>query len=135
MALMLPINVYAMSSKSDIANKLHKPNIIYIMVDDLGQEWISEYGSNLVNTPNIDKLAQTGLRFNGMYSMPKCTPTRTTLLSGQYPFYTGWVNHWDVPRWSPMVDGDPKNLYFDWDYYLTFARVLKSRGYKTAIAG
>jgi len=50
--------------------------------------------------PNIDRLAQSGITFNYFYGMPQCTPTRVTLLTGQYRFRHGWVNHWDVPRWG-----------------------------------
>ena len=104
-----------------------KPNIIFIMVDDLGKEWISCYGSESITTPNIDKLAETGMQFNNAYSMAQCTPTRTSLLTGQYPFNTGWINHWDVPRWGVG--------YFDWEKYTTFASLMQSAGYRTAAAG
>ena len=76
------------------------PNLVFIMVDDLGPEWISSYGGEGIETPNIDKLAQGGMSFSNAYSMPQCTPTRVTLLTGQYPFRHGWTNHWDVPRWG-----------------------------------
>ena len=109
------------------STKEKKPNIIFIMVDDLGKEWISCYGSESIKTPNIDELAETGMQFNNAYSMAQCTPTRTSLLTGQYPYNTGWINHWDVPRWGVC--------YFDWDKYTTFARVMKSAGYVTAAAG
>ncbi len=66
------------------------PNLVLIMVDDLGPEWISSYGGEGIETPNIDKLAQGGLLFRNAYSMPQCTPTRVTLLTGQYPFRHGW---------------------------------------------
>ncbi|MCA8995753.1 MAG: sulfatase-like hydrolase/transferase, partial [Planctomycetaceae bacterium] len=72
------------------------PNLVFILVDDLGKEWISCYGAEGITTPHIDELAKTGLRFDNVYSMPQCTPTRATLLTGQYPFRHGWVNHWDV---------------------------------------
>ena len=104
-----------------------KPNIIFIMVDDLGKDWISCYGADNIQTPHIDKLAKGGMKFHNAWSMPQCTPTRATLLTGQYPWRTGWVNHWDVPRWGVG--------YFDWAKYTTFARVMKSAGYRTAIAG
>jgi arylsulfatase A-like enzyme len=82
------------------AAQLSKPNIVFIMVDDLDKEWIASYGGENVTTPNIDRLADGGIRFLNVYSMPQCTPTRATLLTGQYPFRYGWVNHWDVPRWG-----------------------------------
>jgi arylsulfatase A-like enzyme len=104
-----------------------KPNILFIMVDDLGKDWIGCYGGQGIETPHIDALAQSGLKFRNAYSMPQCTPTRATLLTGQYPWRTGWVNHWDVPRWGVG--------YFDWEHYRNFATVMKSAGYTTAIAG
>ncbi len=105
-----------------------QPNIIFIMVDDLGPEWISCYGAEDINTPSIDALADTGMKFDVAYSMPKCTPTRATLLTGQYPFRHGWMNHWDVPRWG-------HGMNFDAKHNTSFARLLKDGGYKTAIAG
>ncbi len=105
-----------------------RPNIIFIMVDDLGPEWIGCYGGRELKTPHIDALATGGMRFTNAYSMPQCTPTRATLLTGQYPFHHGWCNHWDVPRWGAGCHFDPR-------HNLTFARVLKPAGYKTAIAG
>jgi arylsulfatase A-like enzyme len=104
-----------------------KPNILFIMVDDLGKEWIKCCGAGGIETPNIDALAAGGMRFTNAYSMPQCTPTRVTLLTGQYPWRTGWVNHWDVPRWGVG--------YFDWKHHTTFARVLRGAGYATAAAG
>jgi arylsulfatase A-like enzyme len=105
-----------------------KPNILFIMVDDLGKEWISSYGAEKIETPNIDRLAETGMRFENAYSMPQCTPTRTTLLTGQYPYRSGWTNHWDVPRWGSGCHFDPQRN-------ASFARVLRNAGYATAIAG
>ena len=104
-----------------------KPNIIFIMVDDLGKEWVSCYGAEDIETPHIDALASGGMRFENAYSMPQCTPSRVTLLTGQYPWRTGWVNHWDVPRWGVG--------YFDWQHHTTVARLLKGAGYATAAAG
>lgn len=105
-----------------------QPNIVFIMVDDLGPEWVSSYGAEGIETPNIDKLAEQGMSFENAYSMPQCTPTRATLLTGQYPFRHGWVNHWDVPRWGAGGHFDPK-------HNVTFARQLKTVGYATGIAG
>ena len=106
-----------------------KPNILYILVDDLGKEWVSCYGAEDIQTPNIDALAAGGMKFNNAYSMPQCTPSRTTLLTGKYPWRTGYVNHWDVPRWGVG--------YFDWKQKenTTFARLMKNLGYATCAAG
>ncbi len=109
------------------ATETEKPNILFIMVDDLGKDWISCYGADNIETPNIDALAKGGMKFHNAWSMPQCTPTRATLLTGQYPWRTGWVNHWDVPRWGVG--------YFDWREYVTFARVMKSAGYATCAVG
>jgi len=106
-----------------------RPNILFIMVDDLGKEWVSCYGAEDIKTPNIDALAETGMRFENAYSMPQCTPSRAALLTGQYPWRNGWVNHWDVPRWGVG--------YFDWKIRqnMTFARIMKTAGYATAAVG
>lgn len=105
-----------------------RPNIIFIMVDDLGKEWISHYGAEGIQTPNIDKLAERGMTFENAWCMPQCTPTRVTLLTGQYPFRHGWTNHWDVPRWGA-------GAHFDPSMNPSFPRVLREAGYKTAAAG
>jgi arylsulfatase A-like enzyme len=105
-----------------------RPNILLILVDDLGKEWVSCYGAEEINTPNVDALAKRGTLFNNVYSMPQCTPTRVTLLTGQYPFRHGWVNHWDVPRWGGGV-------HFDETLNPSIGCQLKKAGYKTCIAG
>jgi arylsulfatase A-like enzyme len=106
-----------------------KPNILFIMVDDLGKEWVGCYGAEAIKTPNIDALAAGGMKFHNAYSMPGCTPSRTTLLTGKYPWRTGYVNHWDVPRWGIG--------YFDWKKKenTTFARLMQNLGYATCAAG
>ncbi|MHC4403862.1 MAG: sulfatase-like hydrolase/transferase [Planctomycetota bacterium] len=105
-----------------------RPNVVFIMVDDLGKEWVSCYGAEGIETPNVDALAAGGMTFHNAYSMPQCTPTRATLLTGQYPWRNGWCNHWDVPRWGA-------GCHFDWKHNVTFARPLKEAGYATAVAG
>lgn len=110
---------------ADSAGK-EKPSILFIMLDDLGKDGVGCYGGG-ISTPNVDRLAAGGMRFVNAYCMPQCTPTRVTLFTGQYPFRHGWVNHWDVPRWG--------HAYFDWKRNASVARVLKSSGYSTAIAG
>ena len=105
-----------------------RPNILLILADDLGTEWLSCYGGESLDTPVLDQLAEAGMRFTSAYVMPQCTPTRVSLLTGQYPWRSGWLNHWDVPRWG-------SGCHFDSEEYTTFARILRSAGYATAAAG
>lgn len=64
-----------------------KPNILIIYADDLGIGDVSIYGAEQIKTPNIDALAEVGIRFTNAYSTSAmCTPTRYSLLTGQYPF-------------------------------------------------
>jgi arylsulfatase A-like enzyme len=108
--------------------EIKKPNILLFFIDDLGKEWISCYGATDISTPNIDALAKSGIKFNKVYGMPQCTPSRMTLLTGQYPFRHGWVNHWDVPRWGG-------GAHFDERKNPSLPLEMKKAGYKTCIAG
>ncbi len=69
-----------------------KPNIIFILADDLGIGDVGCYGADNYKTPNIDKLASQGLRFTHAYSTPLCGPSRAALLTGRYAFRTGATN-------------------------------------------
>src|SRR5687767_9450986 len=71
-----------------------KPNIILIMVDDLGYSDIGAYGSE-INTPNLDQLAAQGLRLREFYNNSICAPTRASLLTGQYQHKAG-VGYFNV---------------------------------------
>lgn len=103
-----------------------KPNIIFIMADDMGLDWVSGYGS-AHQTPNVDRLAREGVRFTNAWCTPICTVTRLELLTGLYPFRTGWTTHHDVPRWGGKG--------FDWEKYVCWARPAREAGYATAIGG
>ena len=61
-----------------------RPNIILILADDLGWRDLGCYGSTFYETPNIDRLAQNGLRFSQFYNTERCWPTRASLLTGYY---------------------------------------------------
>ena len=69
-------------------NKLNQPNIILIMADDMGYSDIGCFGSQ-IDTPNIDYLADNGLKFTQMYNAARCCPTRASLLTGLYPHQAG----------------------------------------------
>jgi len=117
---------FVLVSCSDQPNT--RPNIIFILVDDLGKEWVSAYGAEDIETPDVDRLAATGIKFDNAYVMPQCTPTRLSFMTGQYPYRHGWVNHWDVPRWGG-------GCHYDWNRNPSLARVVKDAGYATAVAG
>ena len=106
-----------------------RPNIIFILLDDLGKEWVSCYGAKDIETPVIDQLAAEGVRFDNVYSMPQCTPSRMCLLTGQYPYRNGWVNHWDVPRWGAGARYDVDK------YACNLGLMMRAAGYATAAAG
>lgn len=93
------------------------PNIVLIMADDLGYETIGAYGGTSYQTPQIDALAQTGMRFTQAYSTPKCTPSRVQIMTGKYNFrnYIGFG----------LLDPAEH----------TFAHLLRDAGYRTAVVG
>lgn len=102
-----------------------KPNIIVIMADDLGYGDVSCYGADTYETPNIDKLAENGIRFTSGYcSASTCTPTRYSFLTGTYAFRKKGTGI--APPSSPAIiqPGTP-----------TIASMLKSVGYETAVIG
>lgn len=123
------IGLAAMASARGVA-KLRcqeRLNIIFIMLDDLGKEWVGCYGSKDGLTPNADRLAAQGMKFNNVYSMPVCVPTRTTFLTGQYPARHGWKINWNAPFYGIA--------YFDPSLYPSIARTMRQAGYATAAAG
>ena len=99
------------------AQKDAKPNIILIMVDDMGYSDIGSYGSE-INTPNLDKLASEGIRFREFYNNSICAPTRASLITGQYPHRAG-IGYFDVNLGLPAYQG-----YLNKES-LTLAEVLK----------
>ena len=69
---------------------MSQPNIVLILIDDLGWKDLECYGSAFYETPHLDRLAQSGMRFTDAYaSCPVCSPTRASILSGKYPARVG----------------------------------------------
>jgi len=100
------------------------PNIIVILCDDLGYGDLSCYGSN-ISTPNLDRMAQEGIRFTHAYTAGAvCTPARAALLTGRYP------NRYGMPR---VID--PEEDYGMPDSETTMAEMLKGSGYSTMCVG
>jgi len=120
-----------------------QPNIIFIMADDLGYGEVGSYGQELIETPNIDALAQKGMRFTQHYSgSPVCAPSRCVLLTGKHTGHAyirgndEWGDRGDVWDYAkavedPNLEGQrpiPSNTE-------TLGKVLQKAHYKTAIVG
>ena len=109
------------------AQAAERPNIIYIMADDMGFSDIGCYGSE-ISTPNLDGLAEDGVRFTQFYNTARCCPTRASLLTGLYPHQAG-VGHMMDDRGVDGYRGDLNR------HCVTLAEVLKSAGYRTYMSG
>lgn len=99
-----------------------KPNIIYILADDLGIDGVSCYGADLFKTPVIDKLASTGIRYTNGYTAPLCGPSRALILTGRYAFRTGAVNQDMTGQMKPSVE-------------TMMPTILKQAGYTSSMVG
>src|SRR4051794_17910438 len=97
-----------------------QPNILYIMSDDHASHAISAYGSRINSTPNIDRIAAGGVRFDNCFCTNSiCTPSRAAILTGQYSHKNG------VYTLNDALDGSRNNV----------AKELQKAGYQTAIIG
>lgn len=107
----------------------HPPNILILLVDDMGWGDIGANGGGVAigaPTPNIDKLAQEGLRLTSVYAQSTCTPTRAALMTGRFPARTGLTR--------PLLAGE-KFTVNPWQDEETAAKLLSSAGYRTALSG
>ena len=97
-----------------------RPNIVFIIADDMNWNDCGAYGNQAVRTPNIDRLAREGMRFEHAYlTANSCSPSRASIITGRYPHNTGAEQlHWPLPSAS-----------------VTFVEKLKRAGYYTAAAG
>lgn len=112
-----------------------RPNILLILTDDQGWPTLGCYGGERVATPHLDQLAAEGARFTDAYVTSQCTPTRATLLTGQYTARHGlWhVLGWYGYPWARMTE-PPFAENYSRDTF-TIAKGLRSAGYATGIMG
>jgi arylsulfatase A-like enzyme len=108
---------------SDLVLAANRPNILWIMSDDHAAQAVGAYGGRLAElnpTPNIDRLAREGLRFENVFcSNSICTPSRATLMTGQYSHTNG------VRTLSDAIRGDQ----------IVLPRIMSAQGYETAMIG
>jgi len=96
------------------------PNILFIMSDDHAEQAISAYGSKMINTPHIDRIAKEGILFkNSFVTNSICGPSRAVLLTGKYSHLNGLRDNRD------SFDGNQ----------LTFPKLLQKAGYQTSVIG
>ena len=130
-------------SKAESKKQLSKPNIIYILADDMGYADIGCYGNEKIETPNIDNLAKNGMMFTQHYSGDAvCAPSRCVLLTGKHSGHSDvrnnnpWASRGNVWSMEAMMkdstlEGQPPMR----ESTVTIASVLKSAGYKTGMSG
>ena len=125
------------SNRNSSPSDRRKPNLVFILIDDLG--WVDTgcYGSEFYKTPNIDRLAAQGMKFtNGYASSPVCSPTRASLMTGKYPARLHLTGHTGSFRPSPslklITPTFAKRLSHD---EVVIANALKPAGYTSAIFG
>lgn len=109
-----------------------RPDIIVILVDDMGFSDIGCYGGE-IETPHLDRLAAGGLRFTQFYNAGRCCPTRASLLTGLDPHQVG-IGHMTAPPGRPLGIEGPYQGYLN-DRCVTLAQVLKPVGYHTLMVG
>ena len=118
-----PFLIFTLLSCNESKNS--NPNIIYILADDLGYGDLSSFGALDIKTPNIDFIAQNGIKFTDFYSVSSvCTPSRAGMLTGRYPQRFG-LNGVLFPD---SHTGMPSSEY-------TIAELLRDNGYRTGIVG
>jgi arylsulfatase A-like enzyme len=123
--LLISCNQSKQKSKEISENTAQKPNIIIIYLDDLGYGDLSAYGATELNTPNMDALANGGIKFtNGYATSATCTPSRYGMLTGMYPWRN--KNAKILPGTAPLLISTEQQ---------TLPKLLKNNGYQTAIVG
>ena len=116
-----------------------RPNIVFVMIDDLGWMDLACQGNGLVETPNLDRFAGQGMRFTDAYAAaPVCSPTRAAVLTGQAPARLQITNH--IPDQKRFIPDDPTLLPAEMLdrlplQQITVAERLQDAGYRTAFFG
>lgn len=115
------------------------PNIVFILVDDLGWKDLGCYGSEFYDTPNLDKLAGQSVRFTNAYAAsPVCSPTRAALMTGKHPArvnITDWIPGMSISRARDPKLVPPEDIHNLPLEEFTMAEAFREQGYKTFFAG
>lgn len=93
--LLIAFSLITLGCKKEIVTEKTTPNVVFIYADDLGRGLLSHEGQKIIQTPNIDNLAQTGVRFESAYGGMFCSPARASLLTGYHDLHP---NNWEISR-------------------------------------
>jgi arylsulfatase A-like enzyme len=133
-SLLLLLALFSGSCTSD-----ENPNIIFILVDDLGWTDLGCYGSEFYDTPNLDDLATRSVRFTNAYAAsPVCSPTRAAIMTGKHPArvnITDWIPGMSISRASDPKLIPPEDIHNLPLSEFTIAEAFRDRGYRTFFAG
>ena len=110
-----------------------RPNIVIVMVDDMGFSDIGCYGGE-IRTPHLDRLAANGLRFKQFYNTGRCCPTRASLMTGLHPHQAGIGHMTETPERPSPLEDEPYQGYLN-QQCVTLAQVLKQANYHTLMTG
>lgn len=115
------------------------PNVLFILVDDLGWKDLGCYGSRFYDTPNLDALAEKGIRFTDAYAAsPVCSPTRAAIMTGKHPVrvnITDWIPGMSYKRAEDPELLPPEDIHNMPLNEITLAEAFSQKGYKTFFAG
>ncbi|NNC90671.1 MAG: sulfatase [Akkermansiaceae bacterium] len=111
------------------------PNILFVLVDDLGWRDLACYGHPIHETPNIDALAERGMRFTNAYAAcPICAPSRAAILTGKFPSNTGFVDNYRSVHKGETLQRAKERQFLDLEE-VTLAEAFKAGGYQTGFLG
>ena len=120
---------------SGVLSAADRPNVLFILVDDMGWRDLGCYGHEVHETPHIDKLASQGIRFTNAYAAcPICGPSRAAIMTGKYPSRTGYVDNFISQINGNTLERSPDNDYMKLEE-ITLAEALKAGGYQTGFLG
>lgn len=136
-----PVLFLAAAITSAVLTAAEKPNVVFFLVDDLGQRDLGCYGSAFYETPNVDRLAKEGALFtNGYAACPVCSPTRAAVQTGRWPQRTGVTDYIGAPMRPELWKRNTLLLpapYADRLSHgeVTLGEMMKAAGYATFFAG
>ncbi len=120
---------------SVLADTTKRPNILFILVDDMGWRDLGCYGHEVHETPHIDKLASQGIRFTNAYAAcPICGPSRAAIMTGKYPSRTGYVDNFLSQLDGEMLHRAEESQFMKLEE-ITLAEAFQAEGYQTAFVG